>query len=588
MPRGRRTAPRARSGLLAAGLLLVCSCIREHPADLPLPAVDSTGEVPIGSAPDRRAALFQLSPACDAERVGVNTKRMTLTARGLDVVFSGIRSAASGDPIDEASAMIVSAGGADGCPPMTWPEQQQMKRFAEAASLPVRDGLLLAFAGGWRGTTAVISHDEVNGWRVSDLASAPPLSEEPNPGWSTPNAVAVRLDGGRAVVVRGAATGDPSASAGTAPIQIEWIDVADSGVTVATRTALPSGTPAFSRIASARGQIALYPSLDDPAGLLAVGDAGQPLFMHQDDAEVVLLPVPARRSGIALQSATAPGDEGAANASLEVAPNRGATSVLLPLRPSRPESDPYPPGSILFIGGHSDCVEADCDRAVDLLHPSGTAWTPMSPLPRRRRNGAATLLPDGSILVAGGGQVDRQLLYLDPRQGFTWTHGEDLFRQRGWGVGAVVLADGRVVIAGGRDTAAAEPSVPADAELWAPPYLHRHPDGARPSIASAPPQISAAVPFALTVDPGSPGAVEIVLLAYGNPFVGTDLNQWLIELSIDGSQSDVGAGTLVVYGPPPGWAPTGPYLLFALDADRVPSVGWPIEVVASPAPLPGP
>jgi hypothetical protein len=124
-------------------------------------------------------------------------------------------------------------------------------------------------------------------------------------------------------------------------------------------------------------------------------------------------------------------------------------------------------------------------------------------------------------------------------------------------------------------------SVPADAEIWEPPYLRVHPDGARPAIAEAPDQISAGVPFPLVLAAGSPGVLEVVLLAYGSPFMGNDLNQRLIELEIDRAQADSVGGTLWITGPPPGWAPPGPYLLFVLDPDRVPSVGWPVDVVAN-------
>jgi hypothetical protein len=91
--------------------------------------------------------------------------------------------------------------------------------------------------------------------------------------------------------------------------------------------------------------------------------------------------------------------------------------------------------------------------------------------------------------------------------------------------------------------------------------------------------IHAGAGFTIQMEPGGPEIAEVVLLAYGSSFLGNELNQRLIELDVDPAAHEARSGTLSLTGPPPGWAPAGRYLLFALDRQRIPSVGIPVDIV---------
>jgi hypothetical protein len=259
-------------------------------------------------------------------------------------------------------------------------------------------------------------------------------------------------------------------------------------------------------------------------------------------------------------------------------PNLGATSVLLPLRPG----STYAPGSVLYIGGGPDGgPDLEIRRRLDLFDPACGTWTSaVGALPRGRSFATPVLLPDGRILLAGDSQGAHDIFYIDPRRDFAVTVGHDrLSRTRGMGVGGLVLADGRVVLAGGKEPDGDEPRAPPDVEVWEPPYLDASARAARPTIVPVSAPIPIDARFSIELAPGSPPVTEVVLLAYGSSFMGNNPNQRLVELAIDRDGSDPSSTTIALRGPPARLAPEGRYLLFALGEGRIPSVGMPVDVV---------
>jgi Domain of unknown function (DUF1929) len=193
-------------------------------------------------------------------------------------------------------------------------------------------------------------------------------------------------------------------------------------------------------------------------------------------------------------------------------------------------------------------------------------------------------------LLAGDAEGARDIFYIDPQRDFAVTVGHDsLSRMRGMGVGGLVLADGRVVLAGGKEPDGNELRAPLDVDLWEPPYLDTGARAARPTFAAVLGTIPIAAPFSIEMAKGSPAITEVVLLAYGSWFMGNNPNQRLVELAIERDGSDPSSPTIALRGPPAGWAPAGRYLLFALGDDRIPSVGVPVDVVeAGGGPWEGP
>ena len=101
-------------------------------------------------------------------------------------------------------------------------------------------------------------------------------------------------------------------------------------------------------------------------------------------------------------------------------------------------------------------------QAAAIFDPATLRYTSVAPLPAARMGLSATLLPDGTVLVAGGAAADAtardatpssMAWRFDPATG-TFTSTGPLLRPR-WMHGAALMADGRVLIVGGSSQAIA-------------------------------------------------------------------------------------------------------------------------------------
>jgi hypothetical protein len=133
------------------------------------------------------------------------------------------------------------------------------------------------------------------------------------------------------------------------------------------------------------------------------------------------------------------------------------------------------------------------------------------------------------------------------------------------------LPDGGVLVAGGgRFSGVNEPTDQLSAEIFAPPYLFR---GPRPVIASAPTEVSYAQIFNVQT-PDATRVSKAVLVAPGSVTHGFDQNQRYVELSYTAS-----AGGVSITAPASGnLAPPGKYMLFLIDNLGVPSIAAMIGV----------
>ncbi|GEM_PF-6255376 len=249
------------------------------------------------------------------------------------------------------------------------------------------------------------------------------------------------------------------------------------------------------------------------------------------------------------------------------------TAVLLALEP--PDYRPR----VLIAGGSPNPWGEPPDPAtntaeiIDLGEPNPT-WRYTASMAYGRQHLNAVLLPDGTVLVIGGTASDNDetaAVYaaelFDPVRE-TWTVLASMQRPRMYHSSAVLLPDGRVLVAGtdGEFTA----------EIFSPPYLFQ---GPRPQIASAPTTIVYGDPFSVN----TPDATDIdraVLVRPGAATHSTNLDQRLIVLEL---QPGPGADELTLTAPPSAAvAPPGYYMLFLLDASGVPSVARFVRLQAAP------
>jgi hypothetical protein len=241
------------------------------------------------------------------------------------------------------------------------------------------------------------------------------------------------------------------------------------------------------------------------------------------------------------------------------------------------------PDRVIALGGLS--TNGFLQPLVSSLRPGiDHRWTDEPGLKLARRNAPAVLLPDGSVVAIGGAQkelrtVDAANLWPTRRQpelwdpiSHQWRLGPAQQRPRGYHSSALLLPDGRVMSIGDDLDSLLFDDDLTDAydttiELYSPPYLFK---GPRPVLTHAPRTGTYDQPFTVTVQ-GDASAIErVTVVAPGSNTHALDMNQRHLDLRI---VSRIGNEVTVLAPPTPAAAPPGPYLLFALSAQGVPSVG---------------
>ena len=262
-------------------------------------------------------------------------------------------------------------------------------------------------------------------------------------------------------------------------------------------------------------------------------------------------------------------------------PNDGASSTLLPLRLIDGQWG-YSNGSVLTAGGSHGSTH---ERHVDVYESLSDAWLPRVDLGVGRHHPATVLLPDGRVLIALGHNDDndpvllgklRKTQYIDPANGFALSSGTaEMAEMRGYHSVAVLLPDGRVLVGGG-NTSGELGNEQSNFRYYHPPYLSQP----RPEIQSAPAILGFGDSFSITWSGGAASdVVEVVLMGLGSMPHSFDTNQRYVQLEVASSA----AGTATVIAPTdPRTAPPGYYMLFLLDANRVPSIA---KIVKLRAPL---
>jgi hypothetical protein len=238
----------------------------------------------------------------------------------------------------------------------------------------------------------------------------------------------------------------------------------------------------------------------------------------------------------------------------------------------------YLPAKFLKLGTSVDpdlAVRPSVATAYVLdMTQANPAWQQVASMSFARTYQNATSLPDGTVLVTGGGTTTNAVGVAGavlPAELWspitrTWTTLASTNAPRLYHSEAILLPDGRVVAyGGGQFNGAAETTDQLSAEFFAPPYLFK---GPRPTITSAPSQLSYGQNFnVLTPDASRIAAVS--LIRFGSVTHAINMGQRFIPLTFSLS----GTGSLTVTAPvDSNLAPPGNYMLFILDTNGIPSV----------------
>jgi hypothetical protein len=229
----------------------------------------------------------------------------------------------------------------------------------------------------------------------------------------------------------------------------------------------------------------------------------------------------------------------------------------------------YEPGKILYVGGGDPPTSTA--EIIDLNQPS-PAWTFTESMAFARRQMNATLLPTGDVLVTGGtsgggfnnlaGGVRIAELWR-PATG-TWTTLASAAVVRIYHGAALLLPDGRVLYTGSGD--GGESPNELNYEMYSPPYLF---NGARPTIAAALPPRAGYGQTLIVDTPDGAGIAKVTLIGLGSVTHAFDQSARLVPLSF----SPVARGLTIALPASRAAAPPGPYMLFLVNADGVPSEG---------------
>jgi hypothetical protein len=239
----------------------------------------------------------------------------------------------------------------------------------------------------------------------------------------------------------------------------------------------------------------------------------------------------------------------------------------------------YRPNKIMKSGSWADPDFAGAQRynaqartaVIDMNQPNPT-WRETAPMNFARAYHNLTLLPDGTVFASGGGSVSdgvdltksvlpAEIWNPDTE---TWTTVASLQNGRLYHSTALLLQDGRVLMAGGGAFPSGNATDQKNAEIYSPPYLFK---GARPTITSAPFSTTYGSTFTVNT-PDAANIASISLIRTPSVTHAFDQNQRFMRLNFT-----AGSGALTVTAPAgPTWAPPGDYMLFLVNNAGVPSV----------------
>jgi len=240
----------------------------------------------------------------------------------------------------------------------------------------------------------------------------------------------------------------------------------------------------------------------------------------------------------------------------------------------------FRPGRIIQFGGNSNGA-----RVIDITSGAPVV-TNTANLSTQRRLVTATILADGKVLATGGSEVNNEMTGVNysaeiwnPSTG-TWVRGANEVKARLYHSTALLLPDASVLVAGG---GAPGPQTNTNMEIYYPPYLYDA-SGAfasRPGISSAPTFIDIGETFAVGLA-STQSISRVVMIKTGSVTHSWNMEQRFVELTFqqNGNQLMVQAPTHAADAPP------GYYMVFVIDPSGTPSIAQIARVGVAPTPNP--
>jgi hypothetical protein len=241
----------------------------------------------------------------------------------------------------------------------------------------------------------------------------------------------------------------------------------------------------------------------------------------------------------------------------------------------------FRPGKILQMGGNSAGAVV-----IDINGPAPTL-TPTQPLSSTRHWVSATVLADGQVLATGGSSSANSIAsgvtvglnaeIWNPSTG-QWHVGSPAVKPRLYHSSALLLPDASVLVAGG---GAPGPLVNTNAEIYYPPYLYAA-NGSfapRPVVSSAPDTANVGDVLAVVMADSSPVG-RVTLVKTGSVTHSVNMDQRFVELPFLQSGNTFSA-TLPdrASDTPPGF-----YMMFVFDGAGVPSESTMLRINIDPTP----
>jgi hypothetical protein len=247
----------------------------------------------------------------------------------------------------------------------------------------------------------------------------------------------------------------------------------------------------------------------------------------------------------------------------------------------------YRPGKILYSGGApsvTSTTNASANTAVIDLTGAAPKWQQIAPMHFARVYHTLTMLANGEVLAVGGEPTSDQAIVTSgvlPTEIWNpasekWSPAAPIAAARNYHSTAMLLPNGKVLVAGGGHPNGLGDPGEFSAQTYSPPYLF---DGPRPTIASTPAASTYNTSIAIsTPDAASIGTVNLVSL--GTDTHQSDMAQHFVPLSFT-----AGSGSLTVQTPTnSALAPYGNYMLFIVNKKGVPSISTPLNLSATPTP----
>ncbi|MGH8252048.1 MAG: galactose oxidase-like domain-containing protein, partial [Steroidobacteraceae bacterium] len=226
----------------------------------------------------------------------------------------------------------------------------------------------------------------------------------------------------------------------------------------------------------------------------------------------------------------------------------------------------FRPGRILQFGGNSSAA-----LVIDITGGMPVVSATQS-LSSRRRLVTATILADGKVLATGGSDVWNELSNVNYRAEIwnpatgQWLLGANANRARLYHSTAVLLPDASVLVAGG---GAPGPQINTNVELYYPPYLFAAGGGfaPRPAMSTAPGAIDIGETFAVDLS-SSQAIARVVMIKTASVTHSWNMEQRFIELTFQqaGDRLNVQAPARAADAPP------GFYMLFVINLAGTPSI----------------